>query len=283
MALERWDATLREFAEAGGRTPTFEERRSALINIQPESFRHEVFFRLPAMQNDMVNGSQEEQDMACMSLRQQLQRMVEVTAQWSTLSGKGNNPAYHVPGQPHGEEPSGFEREANEDDEGWVLYNGNWIQKGKGKGKGKFDKGKGKGKYQRDPKDALCANCGNKGHPTAQCPKPPVPWEERPCHNCGEKGHLSMRCPKRTRKANAVEQAPAVHQMMVRWEPCREDTADIRGLSPQKAPKSTTGRGNPSLAEYAVEVQNRFSALADPGSPDTPHRPSTSWKAPLHS
>ena len=77
MALERWDTTLREFAEAGGRTPTFEERRSAIINILPESFRHEVFFRLPAMQDDMVNGSQEEQDMAYMALRQQLQSVAD--------------------------------------------------------------------------------------------------------------------------------------------------------------------------------------------------------------
>ena len=124
MALEKWDTTLREFAEAGGRTPTFEERRSALINILPESFRHEVFFRLPAMQSDMINGSQEEQDMAYMSLRQQLQRMVEVTAQWTTLSGKSGGFTYYLPSAAAGEELSSSERDLKEEDEGWVLYGG---------------------------------------------------------------------------------------------------------------------------------------------------------------
>ena len=67
------------------------------MNILPESFHHEVFFRLPAMQNDMIDSSQEEQDLAYMALLQQFQPMVEVTAQWTTLSGKGPSPTFHVP------------------------------------------------------------------------------------------------------------------------------------------------------------------------------------------
>ena len=59
---------------------------------------------------------------------------------------------------------------------------------GSKKGKGKGSKGKGKGKGLRDPKDYVCADCGTKGHTAQQCPKPRVPWEERPCYRCGEKG-----------------------------------------------------------------------------------------------
>ena len=118
--------------------------------------------------------------------------MVEVTAQWSTLSGKSGSAASHLQSSATAEELPSPEQGPREDDEGWVLYNGTWFQKGKG-GKGK---GKGKGKSVRDPCEYLCPNCGVKGHTAQQCPKPEVPWEERPCHRCGEKGHISSRCPK---------------------------------------------------------------------------------------
>ena len=100
---------------------------------------------------------------------------------------KNNGSTYHLPSAAAGEELSSSEQEPKEEDEGWVLYGGTWVQKGKGKGKGQ---GKGKGKSERDPRESLCPSCGTKGHNAQQCPKPELPWSERPCHRCGEKGHV---------------------------------------------------------------------------------------------
>ena len=62
-----------------------------------------------------------------------------------------------------------------EDDPAILVMKGCKFGKGMGKGKGKGKDGKGKG-------ETLCANCGQKGHTSQQCPKPPLPWSERPCH-----------------------------------------------------------------------------------------------------
>ena len=38
-ALEKWDTHMTEYIESGGRPPSFDERRSALISIIPEDIR----------------------------------------------------------------------------------------------------------------------------------------------------------------------------------------------------------------------------------------------------
>ena len=73
-----------------------------------------------------------------------------------------------------------------------MLALGDRAQGAEGKGEGKGDKGKGR--------TMKCNNCGSSEHLQAACPKPRVPWEERPCRQCGDKGHLSSSCPQREAK-----------------------------------------------------------------------------------
>ena len=87
MALLKWDGHLREYLEAGGKIPSFEDRRAALLIILPTKFKEEVFFRIPAMQESMIDASAEEQDRAYFALRAQLQKQVDMTIQWSNIGG----------------------------------------------------------------------------------------------------------------------------------------------------------------------------------------------------
>lgn len=87
IALDKLDSNLKGYIEAGGRQPTYEERRAALLTILPPKFREDVFFRIPAVMNLMVNASADEQDIAYRDLRAQLQRQVELITQWSRIGG----------------------------------------------------------------------------------------------------------------------------------------------------------------------------------------------------
>ena len=194
---------MREYVEAGGRPPTFIEKRSALLNILPPSFRQDIFFRVPAMQDPMLNSTIDEQELAFARLKADVQRQVELTMQWSAMSHT-KVPANVLPG---GDPSSATPNVQSDEDLLWL----------KGKGKGKFGKGKGKG----GGKDPLCSNCGAKGHSSAQCPKPQVPWSERPCHRCGKRGRMSWRCPEKP-AANSVESepsAPATHVILLEASP----------------------------------------------------------------
>ena len=61
---------------------------------------------------------------------------------------------------------------------------------------------------------------------------------------------MSWKCPKKAKAAQSLEAAPAIHQMMVRWEPCDEC--------------------GPAEMSYPVKTRNRFAALATGGPPVTP-------------
>ena len=252
LALERWDGSLREYIEAGGQPLLFEERRAATLNILPAKFREDVFFRIPAMQESMAGATMEQQDSAYHLLRAQLQRQVEMTTQWAVMAGR-EQPLHVLPGgsATGGEAESQPYDDTAVWDDAWACF----VYKGKGKGKGKSVKGKGKGKT------TICSNCGSKEHWTQQCPKPAVPWAERPCHNCGKKGHLSSGCPdrqKQSRGANALgaepaaEQAPKVHAMMLMHE---------LTLPNKVSCPDTSDRLTGSFCQSPVELRNRFSAL----------------------
>ena len=86
MALLKWDGHLREHLEAGGKTPSFEDRRAALLIILPPKFKEEVFFQIPAMQESMSDVTAEEQSMY-FAPRAQLQKQVDMTIQWSAIGG----------------------------------------------------------------------------------------------------------------------------------------------------------------------------------------------------
>ena len=61
---------------------------------------------------------------------------------------------------------------------------------------------------------------------------------------------MSWKCPKKAKPAQSLEAAPAIHQMMVRWEPC--------------------GENGPTELIYSVKTRNRFAALATGAPPVTP-------------
>jgi len=69
MALEKWDGLLLDYLEAGGRRPTFDEMRSAVLNILPASFRQDMLFRMLVMQEKMLGTSIEHQDNAYRRMR----------------------------------------------------------------------------------------------------------------------------------------------------------------------------------------------------------------------
>ena len=64
MALDRWQATYRDYLECGGRWMPFEEKRSALLNLLPENFCTDMFMKIPELQNSTpVDAPPDWQDM----------------------------------------------------------------------------------------------------------------------------------------------------------------------------------------------------------------------------
>ena len=262
MAIEKWDGTHREYVEAGGQPLPFEERRASLLQILPPSFRQDAFFRIPAMQESHMGVSPDQQEMAYQNLKSALQRQVELSVQWPTI-GQRDQQANVLGGESH-EEGSG---EPVPDkvywDDAYLCY----VRKGKGKGKGKDRGDKGKGKT------AKCHNCGSTGHMQAACPKPQVPWNERPCHNCGGKGHLSSSCPQRKagkgtgKAAHSVEgEVPPVHTMLLMKED--EDVMSAKICDFSRGPEAKTRlKRHASFARASepgpISTRNRFACLAD--------------------
>jgi len=60
LALDKWDGILRGHIEAGGRPPTFEEKRAALLKLLPTKFGEDVFFRIPALHESYSDMSADE-------------------------------------------------------------------------------------------------------------------------------------------------------------------------------------------------------------------------------
>ena len=67
-ALERWDTNINEFNEAGGRRPSLDERRNALISILPMEVRREVLVTLHVTYAG-PHATQQEQDLPYLQLR----------------------------------------------------------------------------------------------------------------------------------------------------------------------------------------------------------------------
>jgi hypothetical protein len=171
--------------------------------------------------------------MAYQNLKSALQRQVELSVQWPTI-GQRDQQTNVLGGESH-EEGSG---EPVHDEVYWDDAYLCYVRKGKGKGKGKDRGDKGKGKT------AKCHNCGSTGHMQAACPKPQVPWNERPCHNCGGKGHLSSSCPQRKagkgtgKAAHSVEgEVPPVHTMLLMKED--KDVVSVERTSPKRSQEDT--------------------------------------------
>ena len=96
VALLKWDGILRDYLEAGGKMPSYDDRRAALLNILPQKFKEEVFLRIPGMQESMQDASQEEQGRAYFALRAQLQKQVDMTTQWAAMGGGLPGGGVHV-------------------------------------------------------------------------------------------------------------------------------------------------------------------------------------------
>ena len=128
MALEKWDQALREYTEAGGRAPAFDERRSSMLAILPISFREPILFRVPGMQDAMLGATPEEQDMAYSNLRAQVQRQVELVIQWGSMMGH-KIPANILPGGAPQEEGQPAGEWTAEDIEAFAVFKGKLRRK----------------------------------------------------------------------------------------------------------------------------------------------------------
>lgn len=178
LALDKWDGILRDYIEAGGRPPTFEEKRAALLKMLPNKFREDVFFRFPALHESYSNASADGQNFAYRTLRAQLQRQVDMILQWANI---GNLPGgSHANILPEGTMDQQGGEQAGQDDPAYAAW------KGKGKGKGKDGKGKAKGTDMK-----VCINCGGKDHTISECKKMLVPAKERPCLRCLQPGYIA--------------------------------------------------------------------------------------------
>ena len=79
-ALEKWDAHTREYAEAGGRPQSFDERRSALMKILPDSLGKDILTNVHFM-DPGPGATQAQQDECYMTLRSMIQKNVELITQ----------------------------------------------------------------------------------------------------------------------------------------------------------------------------------------------------------
>ena len=86
-ALEKWDTHMREFMESGGRAPSFDERRTALLSILPDEIRRDVLMNVHMLEPG-AHAPQVQQDEAYSRLRTLIQRQVELITQFDALHPK---------------------------------------------------------------------------------------------------------------------------------------------------------------------------------------------------
>ena len=86
---------MREFVEAGGRAPSFDEMKMALISIVPEQMRADMMIRLHMFPEPSPGSTQQEQDDNFMRLRNTLQKQIELAMQIQTL-GRGGGPTFNM-------------------------------------------------------------------------------------------------------------------------------------------------------------------------------------------
>ena len=192
--LEKYDALMREYLESGGRRLSFEERRSALLEILPAKFREDIFFKVPGMQ-EMADSdlSLDAQDILMDDLRAKVQRQAELVVQWASLHGRHEKQAHVM--QEWGDQSWESSLWPSQDEYGSELLYGakGWQTKGfKGKGgyKGAY---KGKGKAKRAKERAKRENAKEKVCPFAQTvgPKGTPLHSARSLLSRGQKDHAT--------------------------------------------------------------------------------------------
>ena len=125
-----------------------------------------------------------------------------------------------------------------------------------------------------DARDAKCANCGRKGHKTAECRQERVPFDKRKCFNCDKTGHNAANCP--TKMMTTEEQPaalpvkavttsePALRSVMCcQWyngPPCEDEDCDDDGCVNDGCAASPS---EPVVGEQVVtgstnEVESQF-------------------------
>ena len=77
LALTKWDADLREYCDVGGTSPSYGQRRAALISILLAPMREDIPFHIDAHE-PRPGATIEEQDIAFMQFRSDVQKKTEV-------------------------------------------------------------------------------------------------------------------------------------------------------------------------------------------------------------
>ncbi len=237
MTIEKWEAVLKEYVEAGGKEPNDEMKQELLVGMMPPVLQEHLLWR----EGDFTSYRQ---------LREFIHRRVDHILR---LKARGKVLAM-----------AELDQDATIDDVLQILPDGSTDEeifaaiKGRRWGPPHAAPRTPPGAPRqrqappRDRRDVSCVNCGGKGHMASECSKESLPKHKRPCFLCGRPGHLARDC--RDRPAQTLESDDGVDRYNLCFV-CDEGWSSPppkRAAKPQRRPIT--------LADYVTP--NIFQAMA---------------------
>ena len=204
-AFVAWDASYREYLEAGGHAVGDYRKVGIFMRMLPESLKTDVI-------KDM--GKFESQP-------EVLRRYIRERVQWLKWDDTPARKHHLLDGGAAGD---GAEAEDDSDvgaelailaqngtvsDGQLAAFVRRHVAGGKRPWAAPQRANKDREKPARSKEDTTCPNCLEKGHTSQECTKPKIEVKDRKCFVCNEKGHSAARCPKGRLKTLARESDPA--------------------------------------------------------------------------
>ena len=202
-AFVAWDASYREYLEAGGQAVSDYRKVGIFMRMLPESLKTDVIKDMGKFENQP----------------EVLRRYLRERVQWLKWDDTPARKHHLLDG---GAGDDGAEDDSDAGAELAILAQNGTVSDGQlaafvrrqiAGGKRPWaaaQKGpKDRERPARSKADTTCPNCLEKGHTAQECTKPKIEVKDRRCFVCNEPGHSANRCPKGRLKALARESDPA--------------------------------------------------------------------------
>ena len=191
QAIVAWEASHRNWVDAGGDGPDDHKTVGALLSLLPWDVKERALWDYELYKDNP------------MRLKRWVKDKVKLLNSWK-VARRGNQGAHalEVPTNDqdgHMEGLLALTEDADDEEICAVFRRAFQKRNGAAAGPGAARPCQAAGAQHeaplRDLRDAQCPNCGVKGHLARDCPKPQLPRDQRACWTCGQTGHTKDKCP----------------------------------------------------------------------------------------